>query len=86
MGAAFSVEVEGEERLVVVQELNQRAIDSAEVLEGIIEAVAKSTMCRSTLWCSLRREACRRLQAADSTSRLPQRIPQREFASRGRVA
>ena len=41
MGAAFSVEVEGEERLVVVQELNQRAVDSAEVLESIIEAVGR---------------------------------------------
>ena len=41
MGAAFSVEVEGEERLVVVQEINQRANDSAAVLESIVEAIGR---------------------------------------------
>jgi acyl-CoA synthetase (AMP-forming)/AMP-acid ligase II/acyl carrier protein len=41
MGAAFSVEVEGEERLVVVQEMSHRAGDSAEVIESIIEAVGR---------------------------------------------
>jgi acyl-CoA synthetase (AMP-forming)/AMP-acid ligase II/acyl carrier protein len=41
MGAAFAVEVEGEERLVVVQEMNHRANDSAEVFESIIEAVGR---------------------------------------------